>query len=232
MKTIKTPVMLGLWSSLSLLLLFPAYAQQQKVAAPASYNMHGLLNGEKVYIHIADNHQLAPDSYFFYARSPQEPRRLVVEFPPANRSDVFDVWREEFQGSTSAFWYITSFPAELAIKGYRQVGTVQQKFTLYHVLNIFGTINSKQIRMVLEFNGQEKAGKLGYKGYFYYLTHPQQQYPVTGVCGPEGIEELIQEDEDGDFVAFFEFTLDAQRRPIILWHSADGQKSFPVVLRF
>ncbi len=208
------------------------YSQQEP-----PYNMHGILNDRKIRIHIADNYQLAKDNYYYYLDSPQTIIKIVPEFVPDNKKGIYDIWREEQKGGTSGFFYFTSYPSDLTLRGFWENpdGSVQYLFTLYHVLNMKGNINGKSIKLILEFTGKADKQSLFYEGFYQYIGLAQKFRLSGKTSGSTGLNELIEEDNNGDFIGFFDFGNENQivnGKINLRWKSADGTKNLPVIIEY
>jgi hypothetical protein len=199
------------------------------------YNLHGILDNQKVKIQIADNLTQSHDDYYYYEGDFKKIRLLPIEVPSSLKAEVFDIWEQIEQDQIKAYFFVTSFPASMVLKGvWVNPHTRERKdFTFYHVLNMKGMINYKAIQMVLEFNGKYDSESSYYTGYYYY-TDDTRTHSISAVLNHQGFKEIIETDQNG-FVAFFEPVPNESGSLTLhkmLWQSADGNVSVPVELYF
>ncbi|TAF64188.1 MAG: hypothetical protein EAZ55_12040 [Cytophagales bacterium] len=198
------------------------------------YNLYGRLNDETIRLHIADNQNLASESYYYNILNPKELIKIVPQFAPNNYQQIKDVWREERKGSTTGYFYITSPPTDVDIKGIWQSADKSQQFSFefYHVLNVKGTINNRPIRMVLEYTGKEDEKGCYYRGYYNYLGFAQK-FQVKARSNYAMLDQIVEEDNTGEFIAFFELSIIPQNnKQIGLWKSADGKQTYTCILEY
>ncbi|HAI76449.1 MAG TPA: hypothetical protein DCM08_09385 [Microscillaceae bacterium] len=197
------------------------------------YNMHGILDGKPFRVHIADNLSETYEDYYYFLDD-KLVRPLVPQNIPKDLPEVFDIWREDQNGKTISYFFITTFPSELDVKGFqvKLPQKIKYNFILYHVLTIYGELNNRKIKMLLEYTGEEGAGSWFYSGYYFYLDQPKK-IAIFGKATKAGIEEITEE-EDGEFSGFFEFGKKDMVEGVvpIIWHSADGLKNYKGELRF
>lgn len=208
------------------------FCQINPLQIPA-YNLKGTFKEKEIFVHILDNQGLEQNNYYFFKDAPHQKISLFQEPVPQNlKTEVFDVWREEKDEVVRGHFLITTPPSELNIQGIWvdiEDKEIQYPFQLKHSLNLKGTMNNKSILMRLDFQGVNPEGKALYEG-IYWFKNESKVYFIQGTLDyTKGFEILTEEDEEGNFIAFFEFQYPSKK---IIWHSADGKKNYEVILYY
>lgn len=195
------------------------------------YNLHGVLNGKSIRVHIGDNKSKRQENYY-YSPSENRPITLIPNRVPENyQQEIFDIWEEIGEsGETIGYFFITTFPNNPNIQGTwmsAEDASIRYSFRLYHVLDFTGKINGRSIQVLMEYTGKKEGKRLYYQGY-YVFDQETKKHKITGnTYGRFGFEEIIEFDDSGDFIAFFEFSFQ-EPSTIISWKSADGLQDYSV----
>lgn len=197
------------------------------------YNLHGVLNGQKIRVHIGDNKTKKRDNYFYYLTEGIPITLLPIQVSEKYQSEIFDIWEEiGVSGEAIGYFFITTFPLNPNIKGTwmsAEDSSIRYDFRLYHVLEFTGKINGRSIQVFMEYTGKKEEKRLYYEGY-YTFAQEERRHKITGnTYGNLGFEEIIEYDENDDFIAFFEFDF-SQELNSISWKSADGLQDYRVEL--